>query len=219
MPLTAVIGDLVASRSLDPAVRRAIQERLVGYFPTLEAGQPGVRSRPTITLGDEFQGLFATADDPAALVGFLTRVQDLCRPADVRFGIGIGTLTTDLAPVAIGMDGPCFHRARAAIDAARKDDMPSAVRGGDALLADMLTHLLATLLRIRGQWSTEQREAIETYLALPDGDRSWSAVADALGRSPSAITQRQQGAQWKRVRALTAVVEKGLARLETEADA
>jgi len=217
MDLTAVIGDLVASRSLDPNVRRDVQARLRDHFAGLVRSSGPIRSQPTITLGDGFQGLFSAAEDPSAVVGFLTRVQELARPADVRFGIGIVPLTTDLTDVAIGMDGPCFHHAREAIEWSRREDLACGVRGGDPLDADMLSHLLSTLLRIRRQWSSEQREAIITYLGLPEESRTWSAVADILGRTPSAITQRQQGAQWKWVRALSAVVARGLARLETGA--
>jgi len=212
---TALIGDLVGSKTLAPEARRKVQRALKGLFERLApAATPGVSSQPTITLGDEFQALFSAAESAAAIRTFLTDVQDVCRPVGVRFGIGVGELTTDRTPVAIGMDGPCFHRAREALQTSREQDLPCAARGGDPLDADMLTFLVSQMLGIRARWSDEQREAIETYLALPDAERSWSRVAEKLGRSPSAITQRQQAAQWKLVSALSDVVDRGLARLE-----
>jgi hypothetical protein len=219
MRYTAVIGDLIGSKALERDVRRTIQRNLKAHFRNLQpTSTAGLASQPTITLGDEFQALFSAADHAADVLTFLTEVQDLCRPIDVRFGIGVGSLSTDLTPVAIGMDGPCFHHAREALEVSHDQELACRVRGGDPLVADMLTFLVSQLLRIRRRWSDEQREAIETYLDLPEKERSWSRVAEELRRSPSAITQRQQGAQWKLVRALSDVVERGLSRLEAETE-
>ncbi|HEX9899935.1 MAG TPA: SatD family protein [Candidatus Methylomirabilis sp.] len=215
MTYTALIGDLVGSRGIGGKRRGAIQRDLTEYFGgLLPEESPGLRSQPALTLGDEFQALFSAHERPSAILEFLIDVQDLCRPEGVRFGIGVGGLTTDLRPTAIGMDGPCFHRARGAIGDSRSRDLACGVQGEDDLVAEMLSYLISHTLEVRKRWTAEQREAIHSYLSLDDDQRSWTRVAEQLGRSPSAITQRQQGAQWKRIQAMAGVIERGLARLE-----
>lgn len=216
---TAVIGDLVESKKLGGDARASLQSRLQHYFSSLPAGPgTGIVARPMITLGDEFQGLFSSCSDPGGVLAFLTGVQELLRPTRVRFGIGIGALSTALRETAIGMDGPCFHRAREAITASRKKEWFCTVRGGSPLTADMLTLILSEMLHTRNEWSDEQREAIHAYLAMPGDERSWSGVAERLDRSPSAITQRQQAARWAVVRRMEEVSRRALGQMEAQAE-
>lgn len=72
----------------------------------------------TITLGDEFQAVYR--DARTLFADFCTILVGI-HPARIRFSVGIGPLTTPVNPrQAIGMDGPAFHVARDAMDAAFK---------------------------------------------------------------------------------------------------
>lgn len=106
-----VIGDLVASRqALD---RRELQDRLTN---SLERANSHIRSIDplTVTVGDEFQGLYSTVN--AALAATLV-VQLMLGHKNVRFGIGAGPLLLyDRNRSPYHQDGPVWWAARAAID-------------------------------------------------------------------------------------------------------
>ena len=109
----AVMGDLVASREADD--RNALNQALVDV---LEAANHGVDQqwRPVtprrITVGNEFQGVFATLG--AALRATL-RIRLALTPYDVRFGLGRGDVTV-LSEEPRVEDGPAWWAARHAIE-------------------------------------------------------------------------------------------------------
>jgi hypothetical protein len=104
-----LIGDIVDSRlhadrqQLHDALEAAIEDANAALTPL----DPLV-----ITLGDEFQGVFATLGD-ALTASFRVRAR-LHPLADVRFGIGRGEVST-LDPVRGIHDGPGYWAARDAI--------------------------------------------------------------------------------------------------------
>jgi len=113
----ALIGDIVDSRSIPQ--RAAFQERLRGEFAAI--GRDGGLVSPfTLTLGDEFQALYAAPD---GLFSHWLRVREAIHPAVARFSIAIGSIDTTINPEqALGMDGPAFHRARAGIEQLKSGD-------------------------------------------------------------------------------------------------
>ncbi|OGU26358.1 MAG: hypothetical protein A2X66_05370 [Ignavibacteria bacterium GWA2_54_16] len=77
-----------------------------------------ISSKFVLTLGDEFQGLLSSPSESFRLV---RHFQDLMEDVPFAFGIGVGPLATLLNPrEALGMDGECFHRARAALLIAKR---------------------------------------------------------------------------------------------------
>jgi hypothetical protein len=78
-----------------------------------------IASKFLITIGDEFQGMLCS---PSKSYHIVRHIQDLMDKVSFSFGIGIGTLATPVFPkAAIGMDGDCFYRARAALQQAKKE--------------------------------------------------------------------------------------------------
>jgi hypothetical protein len=114
----AIIGDINKSRQLDK--RGAVQkifERAVEQINKTYKNE--IASKFLITTGDEFQGLLRT---PAISYHLVRNFQDLMDKVHFSFGVGVGTLATNLIPKsAIGMDGDCFYRARAALQKAKKE--------------------------------------------------------------------------------------------------
>ena len=123
----AIIGDLVASREMPAVERSELQSRLMSFFEAIDPEQDtGVASGPLITLGDEFQALFlANGTGVRSVLAMISSVIESVRPQTVRFGLGIGPLVTDLQPRALGMDGPCFHRARKALEMSKTSLPPT----------------------------------------------------------------------------------------------
>lgn len=112
MQYLALIGDVVGSK--DVPKRADLQKKLTQALKKINDRKPRpVVSPYTVTLGDEFQAVYKTADTLFLDVfSILVEVY----PEKIRFGVGLGELTTPInSKQALGMDGPAFHRARAAI--------------------------------------------------------------------------------------------------------
>ncbi|MFO7786968.1 MAG: SatD family protein [Halospina sp.] len=125
MAYLVMIADVIGSRQL--ANRGQIQTQLEAELRTLSADRAGLPSPYTITLGDEFQAVFDSADrvfpDVLAIIRAL-------HPVGVRFALGIGPLSTAINPEqAIGMDGPAFYRARDLLERMKKEKRTIAVAG------------------------------------------------------------------------------------------
>ena len=203
-----LIGDVVDSR-----LHRDRQE----LHDALEAaiGDANASTTPldplVITLGDEFQGVFATLGD-ALTASFRVRAH-LHPLADVRFGVGRGEVST-LDPVRGVHDGPGYWAARDAIveiedratrprsRTARTGYSPGAsgpsgegedVTASEAPVATDAPDT-ATALRVAldcldfmvGSMSTTTRDILG---GLMDG-QSQHDVATRLGISASAVSQR-----------------------------
>ncbi len=104
----ALLGDVVGSRSAPD--RRRLHRALTTALAGVGAGAV---DPPRLTVGDEFQGLFASVG--AALDTALSLRLALAPAIDVRFGIGWGAVTV-LDPDSGIQDGPAWWSAREAID-------------------------------------------------------------------------------------------------------
>lgn len=109
----ALIADIVNSRELSN--RMEVQELLRKTLAGLNRRTPSLVSPYTITLGDEFQALFSSAE---ALFPNAIEILAALYPVRIRFSFGVGTLLTRIKRrEAIGMDGPAFHAARDGMEA------------------------------------------------------------------------------------------------------
>jgi predicted DNA-binding protein YlxM (UPF0122 family) len=141
----AIIGDIVGSRAFSVKARRAIQGKLIRAISDVNRGVRGkadIEAEFVITTGDEFQGLLKAGADPLWFARFIQNVMG--DEPRLRFGIGKGELATKGMPEkALGIDGPCFHNARDAIDAAKKDDVTCRVKGFGEIepLLEILTEI------------------------------------------------------------------------------
>ncbi len=106
--VATLIGDVVGSRAFPD--RRALHDRLTAALATLgdDATDP-----PALTVGDEFQGTFATVGH-AIDAAFTLRLL-LTPDIDIRFGIGWGAVTKLDTDSGI-QDGPGWWAAREAIE-------------------------------------------------------------------------------------------------------
>jgi hypothetical protein len=112
MRYLVLIGDLVASR--DSTNRKTLQQQLKAVLMHLNERSAGPVSPYTLTLGDEFQAVFKTAEP---VFDDMVQILAALHPVRVRFSLGLGEITTELnRDQALGMDGPAFYRARDGID-------------------------------------------------------------------------------------------------------
>ena len=114
-----VIGDLVASRAAP--LRRELQRDLEDALRTANELVTSV-DELTVTIGDEFQGLYNTIDEAVAAC---LVVQLKLGHESVRFGIGSGTLSVyDRLRVPYSQDGPVWWAAREAINELERRTSP-----------------------------------------------------------------------------------------------
>ncbi len=213
-PHIALIGDLVASRRLEGQARASVQTSLHAALRELgEQEAEGIAARPLITLGDEFQALLHVSEQGAhATIAMLRDVPRACRPLAVRFGLGVGELSTELRAEAIGMDGPCFHRARKALELARSRRLECWMIAGNPDHDDLWSLLASALLRQRRTWTEPQRAAIDLHERLG----SWKAAAQRLGVTQGAVTQRHHAAGWDLYGLVEPALQRGLLQTVSE---
>lgn len=135
------------------------------------------------TAGDEIQGLFDTSASAVAAVEALTRL------GGWRIGIGIGKVMQPVPESVRAATGTAFIGAREAIALSRGQAADLAVVGGGEAGADAQAalHLLILLWRRRTDAGWQVAE-------LHDEGLSGQHIADRLGISASAVSQRMRAA-------------------------
>ena len=152
----ALIGDIRGSRELED--RKEAQEEFKRVVDSLNDHIPdsSIASQFTVTTGDEFQVLLIDVTDA---VEAAVSASDRFHPTKLRFGIGRGELDTEVNPEqAIGMDGPCFHRAREAIDSAKEDGTWIRVAGWSNDLDRRINSLFDLVQCVREDWTDRQAQ-------------------------------------------------------------
>ena len=203
----AVIGDIRGSRLLGD--RAEVQRRLEGAIRDINRQGP-VRfaSHLAITLGDEFQCLLFSPGDILALIDELDLV---LTGIPVRYALGWGTLATALTDPAIGMDGPCFHLARAALDLGKRQRRWLTVAGFGDEITGIANATLGLMGAIRGEWT--QRQAL--IVAKSRRFKTQKALASELGVAESTISKSLRSAHLETMQSAQQAVGELLDRIET----
>jgi hypothetical protein len=188
--VAAVIGDVVRSRSA--ADRSALHARLTRVLEHANRVlQPLVALR--ITVGDEFQGCFATVGE--ALHATLWLRLHLAPEADLRHGVGWGSVAV-LADSPRVEDGPGWWVARDAIEAVKREATRTSsrhlrtayrrVEGTPGPDPDPVNAALMCRDQMIGSVSERSLRLLRGTL---DG-RTQSELAEEEGISASAVSQR-----------------------------
>lgn len=190
----ALIGDIRGSRELED--RNEAQEAFKRVVDSLDERVPreAIASQFTVTTGDEFQVLLA---DGAAAVEAAVAASDRFHPAGLRFGIGRGELDTELNPnQAIGMDGPCFHRAREAIDSAKSEGAWLRVAGWPDDVSEHVNAMFDLVQCVREDWTDRQAQFARTL----QEEGTQKRVADHYAVTKSTVSQSLSAGHVKEVR-------------------
>lgn len=186
----ALIGDAVASRRLSAAARTRLQTDLrAGLQVVNRRWRRVIAARFAVTLGDQFQGLLAEA---GALWDITHWLRAELSQVDWIMAAGRGPIHTPLAPTAPEVDGPCFHRAREALDAAKRRRLVLGFEGFAAGLEGLAEYYSALY---RG-WTPRQRLVAGLLRVLPPAE-----AAAQLGVSRSAVSHLAGRMGWRLVAA------------------
>lgn len=117
MEYMTMVCDLKGSRNLPD--RDAIQHRLIEAVREANERFEAILAAPfVITVGDEWQGLLYPGDYQAVLDFFRSRLAGV----DFYTGLGVGEVSVhDFELTVNQLDGPAFHKARAALNLAKKE--------------------------------------------------------------------------------------------------
>jgi len=194
----AIIGDINKSRQLEK--RGAVQKKFKKTVDLINKEyRKEIASKFLITIGDEFQGLLHS---PAKSYELVRHFQDVMEPVPFSFGVGIGTLATPITPkAAIGMDGECFHRARTALQRAKKEKKELFYEFDDP--ASVLVNAIVSSLD--KQWKI-LNDTQRSVLQLRKNNLSQLAIGKKLGITKQAVSKAITSATIKEMeRAITAL--------------
>lgn len=173
-PFIAIIGDIKQSKTIEN--RSEVQKKLKSALDEInEKYSDDIASKFSITLGDEFQGLLRNGKNTMAII---TEIEMEMYPVEIRFGVGIGPITTDVnKEMSLGADGPAYYNARNAIETLKDDEKKRQTDAayirletdGDNKAATIMINTIMTLLTvIKDSWSDRQREIIWDMLKHQD---------------------------------------------------
>jgi hypothetical protein len=148
MKKIALIGDIVASRNIKN--RSGVQKKLSRLFLNLNKNNKALDSPYTITIGDEFQALYNSAD---SIFHDIWKILESLYPETVRFSIGIGNLTTRVNKnQALGMDGPAFHYARDGLNELKSSSVLFNIETGDEKEILLIKEVLSLISQNTIRW-------------------------------------------------------------------
>lgn len=184
----ALIGDAVASRALPAARRARLQGELRAVLREVNRRwRRAIAARFALALGDQFEGLLASG---AAVWEIAHWVRAELGGVDWIVACGRGPISTPLAPTAPEVDGPCFHRAREALEHAKTRRLLFAFEGFDPLTNAFAAYYSA----LYWGWTLRQRRAATLLRVLRPAD-----VATRLGVHRSAVSHLAGRLGWRLV--------------------
>lgn len=167
----AIIGDISDSKQLKN--RKEIQQKLKEKLRSVnEKYADDIAAKFMITLGDEFQGLLYNR---AHIFAIITEIERALSPIELRFGIGIGDITTEINyHHSSEIDGPAYHRARQMITEIEKMKSQYTEREANMMICSeaknreidqLLNSILSVCTVLKSKWTDRQQEIIDTYLS------------------------------------------------------
>lgn len=189
----AVIGDIKDSKKI--INRYAVQEKLKVILKHINCIYKNeIAADFLITLGDEFQGLLRVT---APILPIIKYIQREMYPIRLRFGIGIGEMSTNINPeAAIGADGPAFYAARKGITNLHEqekklkrqaDDIQIVIYNQECFQITEINTMLSLVKVIEDGWTEKQRYTIWDMM---DHRGSQAMCAERMQTSQSTIARR-----------------------------
>lgn len=166
MEYVAIIGDIIKSKEMES--RKEVQERLYDVLNQINKWyEEEISAGFIITLGDEFQGLLHSIGHVLDIIKFIQREM---YPVKIRFGIGIGKISTNIfRKAAIGADGPAYYAARMMVEELREQERKLKKQASDIMISiyqkecfqiSEINIIFALIKIIENGWTEKQRFTI-----------------------------------------------------------
>lgn len=181
----AVIGDIVGSRRAPD--RQRLQSDMESVF---EAVGGLLGETPVFTIGDEFQARYPTVGEAieASLLLHLMTVG----LTSLRMGIGWGELLAeDPARKPFGEDGPCWWRARDAIELVEGSSRGRGARWATAIRTETALDMLLNDYLLLRDTVLSGFDPIDSRIAIGLlAGRTQTELAEVLGLNKSSVSRR-----------------------------
>lgn len=184
-------ADIIGSRKLkDRGFSREQIEQAISELNI--ARKTFIASKFCLLRGDEIQGVVFPPQKAIMMVRYL---RFYIRPVQVRVGIGIGDITTEIdRNNPWNMDGSSFHRARKALEEIKISRQPATfINSLEENFDYNLNVILALMDVISNRWTDGQWEAIHTYEQMG----TYQKAAQVLKVRPQNVAKRCQAAHWR----------------------
>lgn len=214
----AIIGDVKDSRTLPN--RNDVQEKLKKVLLDINRiYNEDIAADFLITLGDEFQGLMLKSNN---IIKIVKHIQRELHPIQIRFGIGIGEISTKInKKAAIGADGPAFYAARNVITMIHELEKKIKIQAPDIQISlyteknifeiKEINTLLSLIKTIEDSWTEKQRYTVWDMM-INHGSQNECALR--MNTSQSTVARRlSDGKYIVYVNAIN-TVEEAISRLE-----
>lgn len=220
MEYVAIIGDIIASKEVQE--RGHIQEKLRYVLNQINSMYiDNISAKFIITLGDEFQGLLK---DGRNLLDIIKYIQREMYPVRLRFGIGIGEISTEIFhEAALGADGPAYYAARDAMEELREQERKFRKQAADiyiskynAVCLEMkeINTMLSLIKVIENKWSDAQRY---TIWDMEENGDSQETCAKRMNTTQSTVARRLADGNFITYQRAKTTLKEALSRLgETE---
>ena len=211
--LAVLMGDIINSReAVDPA---ALQAAFAAEIAALNAGHENrIVSPMTVTLGDEFQGLFAALSDGFTVLHAL-KLRLMRAGVACRFVLGEAEIETPInRERAWGMMGPGLADARAVLSEKSADTQYrfSLIRHPE--IGALLDEIGYSLTEIEAGWSEVQARYVLSRFLEPE--KTIAALAEENAVSQSNVYERLKDAKFKTYRRKLAAVANMLTYLDAQ---
>ena len=188
---TVITGDLVSSKKMDN--RAFLQEKIQQIMNRVNKHFQSHLIVPfNFTGGDEFQ----------ALVDKLKVSFDIAKwwerelyPWRVRLGVGRGEISTPIADTTSSMDGPCFHRAREAVERAKRENRYLVYNTEDFVLNTSVNTILLLMEALQRDWKEIHYRRYWLYRELGTLEK----VAVKEGVSRQAVVKTLKAAKYNAI--------------------
>ena len=193
-----IIGDIIDSKKIPDDDRYKIQENLKRALEKINFDyDTSVCSQFCITLGDELQGGLINTRH---LFKIINRIKKSILPYKIRFGIGIGELSTAINfNLSLETDGPAYHEARKGIDELKKEKTYEyGYRIYSANNSDcILNSLLKVIDNISSSWTKSQKKYMDIVM---DSDSDLKKIANYLNIATSTLSRTLSRANYKLIK-------------------
>ncbi|MCI8893836.1 MAG: hypothetical protein HFI41_04135 [Lachnospiraceae bacterium] len=217
MNYVAIIGDIKGSKQISN--RSQIQKKLGHVLKDVnETYKADISAKFIITLGDEFQGLLGRSKYVFDIIKF---IQKEMYPVRLRFGVGIGEISTDVfSEAALGADGPAYYAARKMMEQLREQekklkkqaaDIQISIYNTDNFEVTELNMILLLMKTIEDRWSDKQRF---TVLDMEQNGGSQEECAKRMDTSQSTVARRLADGNYLIYQHAKKVINEALRRLE-----
>lgn len=165
----AIKADIINSRQSND--RNKVQKSLSNALENInESYATSIASKFMITSGDGFQGLMTTGIHLFDIIGVL---ESAVAPLKLRFGIGIGTISTDInVENSAVIDGQSYHHADAMLTQVEILEGQYSSLSTNVLIQSETQHdgLLNALFSLRyvvkSSWTNRQSEVIQVFISM-----------------------------------------------------